>query len=134
VQQHHARLAGTLKSSLKDVQDDAIIGVHAPGTNAQRQGIPTILNAIILMDSRAARLDAVAGRQNLVRGKKAQPLQEMPSRKWTVSHVLWIPLLCPIAVCQLTGAREQSWSEAMLKNELPVQANHTQFWRVPMTA
>jgi hypothetical protein len=118
------------------VQDDTIVGVHAPGTHPRRQGIPPILNAIILIGggSRAAHLYAFAGSQDPVRGKKAQRLQEIPSRKWAVSHIHKIPLLRPITVCQLSCAGQQSWSAGDAEKKLPVPENHPQFRRVPMTA
>jgi hypothetical protein len=93
VQQHHTRFAGSLKSGFKDVQDDTIVRVHAPGTHAERQGILSILDAIILRGACLTCLHAFTGSHDSIRGKQAQRLKEMPSRKWTVSHIHWISVL-----------------------------------------
>ena len=93
VQQHHTRLAGRLKAGLENMQDYTIVGVHASGTHASRQGTPTILNAVVFTGARVARSYIFARNQDRVRGKKAQRLQEMPSRNVAASHVHWLHLL-----------------------------------------
>jgi hypothetical protein len=93
VQQYHTRLAGGLKASLEDMQDCTIVGVHASGTHASRQRTLSILNAAVFTGASVAPLYVITGRQDSVPGKKAQRLEEKPSRNVAMSHVHWFHLL-----------------------------------------